>query len=399
MNHITANWTSLKQIKNLLLKRWTRGYFYKRLHGPDCIFPFKLSLKGPTTEELSTQFSAVRDWINQFTNEQKELLFSVQWRPINHRVLGKNQIPHTVLFDSVINLAKFIGKVKEYDLYTKTSHELVSTFQGLEQWVQKYPLKLLACAPNLTKLMQVLEWMLKNKRPGIYLRQISLKGIDTKFIESSKGLLSEWLDILLPLNDIDINAVGVKGFEQRYGFVSKPQTIRFRILDKKLYIKRLSDLTIRIEEFCKLKINIDKVFVTENDINGLAFPMIDRALVIFGRGYGFDYLKEAHWLFKKKIWYWGDIDTHGFSILSQFRNLFPQTESLLMDRVTLFMHQNQWVNENSPLKIELPNLTKEEKELYHNLCNNHIGKSVRLEQELISWEHLHRRLQALGMFD
>ena len=83
------------------------------------------------------------------------------------------------------------------------------------------------------------------------------------------------------------------------------------------------------------KWSIKTVFVTENDINGLAFPIVDNSIVIFGRGYGFEHLQNAHWLRNKEIAYWGDIDTHGFAILSQFRKLFPAVRSFLMDRDAL----------------------------------------------------------------
>ncbi|MGI6299138.1 MAG: Wadjet anti-phage system protein JetD domain-containing protein [Saccharofermentanales bacterium] len=44
--------------------------------------------------------------------------------------------------------------------------------------------------------------------------------------------------------------------------------------------------------------------------------------MIFGAGYGFDHLASASWLNQKDIYYWGDIDTHGFAILNQLRRLF-----------------------------------------------------------------------------
>src|ERR1022692_4377837 len=36
--------------------------------------------------------------------------------------------------------------------------------------------------------------------------------------------------------------------------------------------------------------------------------------------------------------YWGDIDTYGFHILDRLRVLFPDVQSLLMDRDTLLEH-------------------------------------------------------------
>jgi hypothetical protein len=148
----------------------------------------------------------------------------------------------------------------------------------------------------------------------------------------------------------------------------------------------LSDLTVRSDEFGSLEPAVETIFITENDVNGLAFPELKNAIVIFGRGYGFDSLKNAHWFRDKKIFYWGDIDTHGFAILNQFRMLFPQTVSMLMDRETLTNHKKHWVSESAPVNAQLSNLTEEELSLYKDLVDNKYGNSVRLEQEVISYD-------------
>jgi hypothetical protein len=249
------------------------------------------------------------------------------------------------------------------------------------------------------RLVRIAEWMKATPRPGIYIRQISLPDIDTKFIETHKKLLTEWFDIILDPSIVDNNATGVRGFEQRYGFLEKPIQVRFRILDKNSYIQGLSDLALRADEFCALKLDIDTVFVTENDINGVAFPMVDRSMIIFGRGYGFEYLQNAHWLHDKEILYWGDIDTHGFAILSQFRKLFPSVKSFLMDRDTLLTYRQYWVKELTPSTATLDNLTEEETSLYNDLKSNALGESVRLEQEFIQFDYVKRQLVEIGKME
>ena len=83
---------------------------------------------------------------------------------------------------------------------------------------------------------------------------------------------------------------------------------------------------------------MDRVFITENEINGLAFPDVPGSLVIFGLGYGLDRLSEVSWLHRREVHYWGDIDTYGFHILDRLRALFPAARSFLMDRETLLEH-------------------------------------------------------------
>lgn len=89
-----------------------------------------------------------------------------------------------------------------------------------------------------------------------------------------------------------------------------------------------------------------------------------------------------------EIHYWGDIDTHGFAILNQFRNTFPQTKSFLMDRITLIKNKVHWGRENKQVSSELHNLTKLELTLYDDLRFNRIEENLRLEQELIDFSSL-----------
>ena len=145
-----------------------------------------------------------------------------------------------------------------------------------------------------TGLLAVLAWLRDHPRPGIYIRQLEITGIDTKFIERHKKLLAELLDIVLPAAAIDHGATGVAGFEQRYGFLSKPAQIRFRLLDPDLTISGLSDLQIPANDFARLyPPGVEWVFITENDINGLAFPAVKKSMVVFGLGYGLERMASS----------------------------------------------------------------------------------------------------------
>jgi hypothetical protein len=161
-------------------------------------------------------------------------------------------------------------------------------------------------------------------------------------------------------------------------------------LDQRLAIQGLTDLAVPAREFAALDLPVERVFITENEINGLAFPAVPSSLVIFGLGYGLDRLAEVRWLHDRALHYWGDIDTYGFHILDRLRVLFPDAQSLLMDRETLLAHAPLWVRESNPYDAELPRLTAAEGALYDNLRHNCLGERVRLEQERIPYGWLER---------
>jgi hypothetical protein len=164
--------------------------------------------------------------------------------------------------------------------------------------------------------------------------------------------------------------------------------IRFRILDPAHALLPgdfVQDITLDAESFSKLNLNVTRVFITENEINFLAFPLIKDSMVIFGKGYGFETLSKAEWLSHCRIQYWGDIDTHGFAILDQLRNHFSHVESILMDRATLLKFESQWGDDEKQTCRDLPRLSLEEKMLYDDLRDNRIRKNLRLEQERIGY--------------
>jgi hypothetical protein len=83
----------------------------------------------------------------------------------------------------------------------------------------------------------VLSWFRDHPRCGLYLRQIDIPGVGTKFIEERKPLLTELLDLVLPPDAIEAAAAGWRNFERRYTLRSKPNLIRFRVLDRRLAIQ------------------------------------------------------------------------------------------------------------------------------------------------------------------
>jgi hypothetical protein len=191
---------------------------------------------------------------------------------------------------------------------------------------------------------------------------------------------------------------GLSGFCRRYGFRVKPTRVRFRMLDPEtpLFSSRLEqDFTVTGEAFAALNPSVPVVFITENEINFLAFPEVPGAMVIFGAGYGFENLAGAKWLLEKDVRYWGDIDTHGFAILNQFRAFFPHARSFLMDQETLLAHRPLWGRESGAETGILDRLTPEEASLYDGLRRNHWGERIRLEQERIGFDFLGTALARL----
>jgi hypothetical protein len=167
------------------------------------------------------------------------------------------------------------------------------------------------------------------------------------------------------------------------------------MLDLKLSIGGLTDIGTTASQFALLNPPARRVFVTENELNGLAFPEAPDSMVVFGLGYGLDVLAGAEWLRDREVHYWGDIDTHGFAMLDRFRAQIPAARSLLMDRSTLLEHRDAWVTEELPHRGTLTRLNADEHALFKELQSNVLGDRIRLEQERVSFGRLQVALGGL----
>ncbi|GAB6058338.1 Wadjet anti-phage system protein JetD domain-containing protein [Desulfonatronum parangueonense] len=395
-----TNWTKPLDLRNQVRRLWDRGVLPAALVQGEDIFPLKLSLKVPERRDLADRFEDVRTWIALLDKEARH--YRVVRREINHRILGPNAIPAQVWVDTMEQALALIQKGREARILGELVDSTRQRCPELLPWLARRPLRGLELAGQWGLLLNIVVWLREHPRPGIYLRQVDIPGVHTKFIEAHRGVLAELLDMSLPVEAVDSSASGVSGFVQRYGFRTKPLLIRFRTLDSSAALlpavlprNKGQDLTLAHEDFARLDPPLERIFITENEINFLAFPPVPRSMVVFGAGYGLDRLAEAAWLHRREVHYWGDIDTHGFSILDQLRSHFPHVVSLLMDHETLLAHKDFWSAEPRQEIRDLPRLTAAERQVYDDLRWNRLGEQVRLEQELIGFERIRK---AIGNF-
>jgi hypothetical protein len=379
------DWTFPDDLRRHLQRLWDSGRLLAAPLLSEPLFPFRLNLRTPTARSLSEQFDDVRAWIREWESGAG---FQLEWIEINHRILGRNRIPAAVSVACEADALRMIGKTDEAARFRQIVAETRERLPRLTEWLARKPFAALDSAADWPRVLDVVTWFLANPRSGLYLRRIDIAGVDTKFIEERKPLLTELLDLALPPEAIDAAAPGWRNFERRYALRPKPNLIRFRVLDRRLAIQGLTDLSVPAQELASLDLAVARVFITENEINGLAFPDVAESIVIFGLGYGLDRLSEIPWLKGRPLHYWGDIDTHGFAMLDRVRAIFPAAESFLMDRETLCAHSSFWVREAAPYVGELSRLNEAEQALYDDIRFNRLGDRVRLEQERIGFAYV-----------
>lgn len=389
------SWTDTKELKAQLARLWERGDLLRDAVTGYARFPLRLRLRTPGSADITDRFDKVRAWASELAGVS---CLRLDWQELRHRVQGTQSLPAAAWVDSVEDALSWLNKRREWDRYAALLCATRQANPALLPWLAKRPLQALELAEDWHRLLIVVEWLMHHPRPGIYLRQVDLPGVHTKFIEEHRGVLAELLDLALPAAAVDSTKTGVSQFAARYGFGERPIRIRFRPLDRVIQPvpgMDCPDITLDADSFSGLRLPVRRVFITENETNFLVFPPVKDAIVIFGAGYGWDALARSRWLNDCPLHYWGDIDTHGFAILDQLRGYFAHVESLLMDRETLDAHASFWGVEDKPSRVDLSRLTAEECALYDDLRDNRIRHGLRLEQELEGYGWLCDRLQVL----
>jgi hypothetical protein len=371
---------------------WERGEILASLVRGGSLFPRRLALKGPSSAELAERFERVRDWIAELRAVPH---CRVVLREVRHRVLGTNAVPQEVWVDNLEDALALAGRTREAARFAALIQTTRTRQPELLDWLARRPLLALELADEWDRLLAIVDWVARHPRPGVYLRQVDLPGVHTKLIEAHRGVLAELLDRVLPPSAVDATATGVGQFARRYGFRERPVRIRYRLLDP-VRGDPGRDVTLDAEGFARLAPEVSRVFVTENEVNFLAFPPVPESVIVFGAGYGFEMLGKAGWLSRCRIHYWGDIDTHGFAILDQLRAQFPHAESFLMDRATLLAFDLMWGEEEKQTLRDLPRLNGDERALYDDLRDNRIRPNLRLEQERIGFSWLQAALTSLS---
>lgn len=394
-----GSWTTPAELRDQLLRLWDRARILSARFEDQPLFPLRLRLKRPTQRELLERYDEARGWIRALEagEARSGAGYRLEWEEIQHRQLGANRVPSIAVLDSEEDALSLIGKTAEGRRFTRICEETLARFPMLSTWLRDSPLVALAHHHEWAAILETLEWFRAHPSSDRYLRQVDVQGVHTKFIEARRGLLTELLDQILPESAVNRSATGTFGFEARYGLRVRPTLVRMRVLDPKLAVGGLLDVTAPLEQLAALPLRFSHVFVTENDVNALAFPELEDSVILFGGGYALERLASLSWLASAPVYYWGDLDTHGFAMLDRLRGVLPTVRSFLMDRETLLAHRALWTEEPEGKRhlASLNRLTPPECALYDDLRGDRLGERIRLEQERIGFGSIERAISAV----
>ncbi|MFW5872010.1 MAG: Wadjet anti-phage system protein JetD domain-containing protein [bacterium] len=362
-------------------------------------FPLSFTVK-ITQKEITNNYGEIKEAISEIERFCDAFALDIEYKNVRHKVFGTQSVPYKIICQTHDAFFAVVRKKEEFEYRLKLANDLITKVPPIRSFILSNIKQFVEYDQKWPQLIQVILFFLKNPRPNKFIRALDIPGVDTKFIEENKKILSKLFDYILPTTSFNSKITGVarNKFERKYYLKYEQPRVRFRVLDQTMSIAGMTDLEIPLSQFLMIDVKCRNVLIVENKMNGLIIPDCENTLLIFGMGYAVHLLKNVDWLKDKNIFYWGDIDTHGFAILSLLRGYFPHVRSVLMDYATLKKYQHLAGKENVEKRTTsvLSNLTEDETILYRDLCTNRYGEYVRLEQERIGfnycWEKISKQL-------
>jgi len=348
--------------------------------------PWSWSLRPPTESEAARDTTAVASWVTRWRRDGGRLPGGVRvdWVVRRWRSLGAQRLPIRVQGEDFAGLAAVAGHRQDWDRGTHAVAVLrrrcaeqasPGVVTPLDAAIRRHGRALVDLdRADLSRLVDVVDWFVAHPDSGLFDRELPVNGLDTKWLEHHRTLVSDLVAAVGGPADLGLRAH------------ARPFAVRF--LDAALAPGAPRDFAAPVDELDRLAVRPSVVWMVENLTTLHAFPMLDDAVAVHGGGYRVVELAGVGWIRAARVVYWGDLDTHGFAILSRLRQHLPQVESVLMDSATLAAHAHLAGTEPRPVRGEITHLTFTERQALAALRDG----DRRLEQERIPWPYATDRL-------
>lgn len=377
--------------KKLLSPEAARDFLVRRFNNQhqnwlagEGAWPMVVALGVPTDKDIAEDAFAVRAWATawQSWTGPGEVLFEER----QFARFGRHRLPSRLSFESAAVVAAAVAQSRRWEIacerYRRMSNRwpvlahcnaLASRFDVLADYSDE----------DFERLVTLLAWLNANPASGLYVRQLPVEGLDTKWLEKRTGLVAGLLRA--------VRGTGDEGgdFHALFGLKKPAHRVRIRLLCPTLrgLVGGLGDIEAPVGELSRLPISPAAVVIVENLETGLALPDIANTVLVMKLGNAVSALGALPWLQSADVVYWGDIDSHGFAILDRARKAVPQIRSVLMDEATLSAHRPLWGQESALCaNVACEELTPKEKSVYEHLRAGTWGSRVRLEQERLDWD-------------
>ena len=375
--------------KKLLLPEHVKDAVVRRYNGAhrDWLvgahdWPIAFSLGAPTEAEVMADLQAVQTWAQAWRQWSGPGV--VEFEPRKWARLGSQDLPARFVLDSPSEVSALCGQERRWASAVARLEALIAVWPGLRTNVKlaRYFDVLADYADtDFERLAATVRWLEANPSSNLYIRQLPVVGVDTKWLERRQGLVAELLSLVT-------RSENPGDFFEVTGLKRLPHRVRVMVLCHELRqsVGGLRDFEAPIEDVVRLALTPKRVLVVENHACATALGDMQSCVAFAGLGKAVGVLRRVPWAKGVPAVYWGDIDTHGLVILNSARAALPGLRSVLMDVATLLEFKELAVHETvQAVESGLEHLTATEAELLDGLKSGRWGLRPRVEQERLPW--------------
>lgn len=201
-------------------------------------------------------------------------------------------------------------------------------------------------------------WFDENPRSGLTIRRVPVPGMHTKWLARHRRLVLAVLGRarsagelsageLSPGDAHDAEEVTEEDLDI-LGLRPVPREADIRLADPadRRAFHGLEHLRAPVDELARLPLTPRTVLVVENKEAALAVADADALVIIHSLGNHVGVIAELPWIPATRTFYWGDIDRHGYTLLSRARSAIGSLQSLLMGASDVHAYRHLAVTEN-----------------------------------------------------
>ena len=268
----------LRKVYRSSRRRWLEGIG---------AWPLSIPLGIPTERQTRDHLAEVQKWQSRWHTWRGE--GEIVWVERHWSGLGTQKLPERVLFHAPMQVVIWIGEVERWQrtaerLARMTAHWplLAGTLSGYYDVLADY------AEEDFQRLFAMLNWLEAHPDSGLYIRQLPVTGVDTKWLESHKTLIAGLLRAIRPESGEGADFYGLTGIRR------EPVLMRMRLLDAgaRHIAGGLGDITAPVEEIARLHLPLRRIYIVENLQTGLAFGELPGAAVFMRLGYAVDLFGE-----------------------------------------------------------------------------------------------------------
>lgn len=342
--------------------------------------PLAINLQPPTARDVDKDGGeAFRRWKGEWASH---------WAPVEYAdkrlgVYGVYSVPTRLVIDSPEMAARLAGTTHQWEHLVRVLELLVADLgEEIPSTTVREVLARKATAwetwsdVTVDQFVAVTRWLHTHDASAYYQRELPIMGVNTKWLENHGGL--------------------VRALVGEPVFKPKPVMVELRSLDPEVpVIGGLDHVSGEAAALSGVPVGFAQVVIVENYTTFIALPQLPETLAVYGGGFS---VPERIGFIGANVpvWYWSDLDTAGFAMLTRVRSRLPQVRSVLMDLDTTLSHLPFSVEETQTTAVSEELLHADEQATLALLRERAEGSCLRIEQERIGFAWATQKLQELS---